>query len=71
MPAHSSSDDQAIRDVIEIYFDCMFESSAEKTHSAFHANAKITGVLGGTLQELSVSEFANLVASIDKARPAS
>ena len=63
MPAHSSSDDQAIRDVIQIYFDCMFESSAEKTHSAFHANAKITGVLGGALQEMSVSEFANLVAS--------
>lgn len=59
----SAKDEQAIRDTIQTYFDCMFESNADKTRSAFHANAKITGVLGGTLQEMSVSDFAGFVAS--------
>ena len=57
------SDEQAIKDTIQTYFDCMYESSADKTHAAFHPNAKITGVLGGALQEMSVSDFAGFVAN--------
>lgn len=55
------TDDQAVRDTIQTYFDCMFESSAEKTHAAFHANARITGVLNGELREMSVGDFAGFV----------
>lgn len=56
------SDDQQIRNTIQTYFDCMYESSAEKTHAAFHENAKITGYLKGELYQMSVSEFADFVA---------
>ena len=55
------SDEQAIRATIQIYFDCMFESSAAKTHQAFHPHAKITGMLNGELQEMSVDDFAGFV----------
>ena len=57
------SDETAIRDCIQTYFDCMYESSAEKTHAAFHPSAKISGYLKGTLLELTVHEFADFVAS--------
>lgn len=57
------SDDAAIRELIQIYFDGMFESSAEKTHAAFHADAKIVGELGGKLREMTVGQFADLVAA--------
>ena len=56
------SDEQQIRETIQTYFDCMFESSIEKTHQAFHADAKITGFLDNELQQMTVSAFAGLVA---------
>jgi len=57
------NDKQAIEATIRTYFECMFESSSEKTHQAFHPNAKITGELGGRLQEMSVDDFAGFVAA--------
>ncbi|MEM7468039.1 MAG: nuclear transport factor 2 family protein [Pseudomonadota bacterium] len=57
------SDEQQIKDNIQTYFDCMYESSAEKAHAAFHPNAKITGYLKGEIYEMSVEDFANSVAS--------
>ncbi len=57
------SNEQQIRDTIQIYFECMYESSSEKTHAAFHPNAKITGYLKDNLYEMSLKDFANLVAS--------
>ena len=56
------SDEQQIRQVIQTYFDCMYESSADKAHAAFHPNAKITGYLPNGLQQMSVGEFADFVA---------
>ena len=35
------SDESEIKGTIQTYFDCMYESSAEKTHAAFHPAAKI------------------------------
>ena len=32
-----------IRETIQIYFDSMFESKADKVHQAFHPNARISG----------------------------
>lgn len=57
------TDEAQIREVIQVYFDCMYESSAEKTHQAFHPNAKITGYMQGKLGEMSVEQFAGFVAS--------
>jgi hypothetical protein len=57
------SDEQAIKNTIQTYFDSMFESSAEKAHSAFHPHAKITGEIDGELHEMSVAEFAGFVES--------
>ena len=57
------SDEQQIRDTIRTYFDCMYESSADKTHAAFHPNAKITGYLEDKLYEMSVGDFADFVTS--------
>lgn len=57
------TDVKQIEDVIQIYFACMYQSSAEKTHSAFHANAKITGYLEDGLHEMSVNDFASFVES--------
>jgi hypothetical protein len=56
------SDAQQIKDTIRVYFDCMYESSADKTFAAFHPNAKITGYLQGKLYEMSVEDFAKFVA---------
>ncbi len=52
-----------IEDVIQTYFDCMYQSSVQKTHSAFHVNAKITGYLEDGLHEMSVNDFASFVES--------
>ena len=56
------SDTAEIRQTIQTYFDCMYESSAEKTHAAFHPNARITGYLEDGLHEMTVGEFASFVA---------
>jgi len=56
-------DTTQIHATIQTYFDCMFESSREKTHAAFHPDAWITGYLPNGYQQMSVSEFADLVAA--------
>lgn len=57
------NDEQQIRDVIQCYFDSMYESSPDKVLAAFHPNAKITGYLEDGLHEMSVGDFAEFVAS--------
>jgi hypothetical protein len=57
------SDKEEITNTIQTYFDCMYESSSEKTRAAFHPNAKITGFWEGSLHEVTVSVFAKLVES--------
>ena len=57
------NDESEIKDTIQTYFDCMYESSSDKTHAAFHPNAKITGYLEDGLHQMSVEEFAAFVAS--------
>ena len=57
------TDEQQIRDTIQTYFDCMYESSSDKTVAAFHPSAKIAGYLEGELHEMSVGDFAGFVAS--------
>ncbi|NKB99411.1 MAG: nuclear transport factor 2 family protein [Pseudomonadales bacterium] len=57
------TDGEQIRATIQTYFDCMYESSAAKAHAAFHENAKITGYLPNGLAQMSVTDFADFVAS--------
>ncbi len=57
------SDLDQIRETIQTYFECMHESSAEKTHAAFHSSAKITGYLPDGLHEMTVQDFADFVVS--------
>lgn len=57
------NDEEQIRSVVQTYFDCMHESSAEKTFSAFHPSAKITGYLDDGLHEMTVKNFADFVSS--------
>ena len=69
------SHEQAINEVIQTYFDCMYEASAEKTHAAFHPSAKITGDMNGKFGEMTVGQFADVVAGVspspkDQGQPA-
>ena len=56
-------DKQQIENIVQIYFEGMYESSAAKTHDAFHPSAKITGYLEDGLHEMSVDDFAAFVTS--------
>ena len=56
-------DKQEIESVIQVYFDCMYESSSEKAHVAFHPDAWISGYLPNGYQHMTVSEFGDFVAA--------
>ena len=64
------SDERAIREAIQTYFDCMYESSAEKALAAFHPEAKVTGYMNGDLAQMSAAEFADFVAGQPSAKAA-
>lgn len=64
------TDEKAIRETIQIYFDAMFESDSSKVFEAFHENAKITGYIAEKLTEMNVSDFAAFVASQSSAKAA-
>ena len=57
------NDEKLIREVIQTYFDSMYESSSDKVLAAFHPNAKITGYLEDGLHQMSVDDFAGFVES--------
>ena len=57
------TDKQKIESVIQVYFNCMYESSSEKAHAAFHPNAWISGYLPNGYQHMTVSEFGDFVAA--------
>jgi len=56
-------DHPAITELIQIYFESMYESSPDKVRRAFHPSARITGYLQGEFSEMTVDQFANLVES--------
>ena len=64
------TDDRAIRETIQVYFDAMFESDSSKVFDAFHKSAKITGYIAGELVEMSVSDFASFVSTQPSAKSA-
>ena len=56
-------DKEMIELELSFYYDSLHESSAEKVHEAFHANARITGYLHGDFMDMSVGQFADFVLS--------
>lgn len=61
------NDDEKIRQVIQTYFEGMYESSAEKCHAAFHPSARISGWFDGKFNEANVTEWADFCAGIQPA----
>ena len=59
-----------IRETIQIYFDSMFESKADKVHQAFHPNARISGDTPQGFFEMTVADFASFVEAQPAARDA-
>ena len=57
------SDKEKIELGVQLYFDSMYESSAEKVREAFYPNAMITGYLETGLAEMTVDQFADFVAA--------
>ena len=55
------SDQVEIQNIVQTYFDSMFESSADHVNAAFHADAKITGYIEGELHSMTRAEFAEFV----------
>ena len=50
-----------VRETIQIYFDSMFESKADKVHQAFHPNARISGDTPQGFIEMTVADFASFI----------
>ena len=57
------NDKEAIEQIVQIYFDSMFESDLEKVNTAFHPNAMISGNFGGSFLEMNKEDFGKFVVS--------
>ncbi len=57
------SDENRIEEVVQQYYESLYESDAAKVKAVFHGSAKISGYLHGELMEMSVDEFAGFVGS--------
>lgn len=64
-------DEEKIREVIQTYFDGMYESSAEKCYAAFHPSARITGWYEGKFTEFNINEWADFCEKIQPSPKAS
>lgn len=58
------TDEEKIREVIQTYFDGMYESSAEKCYAAFHPSARVTGWYEGEFREFNVTDWAEFCENI-------
>lgn len=58
------SDGDQIRQVIQTYFEGMYESDAGKCRFAFHPSARITGWFQGKFAEFNFQEWASYCESI-------
>ena len=60
------NDKAKIKEIINLYFDSMYESDAKLVKKVFHPTAKITGYVENELEEMNTNEFAQFVG---KQRP--
>ncbi|HCD27812.1 MAG TPA: hypothetical protein DER02_09840 [Gammaproteobacteria bacterium] len=61
--AEQQQDLQQIQQLVQRYFDSMYESSEALVREVFHENAKITGYMGKNLMQQSVADFSTFVGS--------
>ena len=54
-------DNSKINNVINLYFDSMYESNEQLVKKVFHSDAKITGYVGNNLLSMDRNEFASFV----------
>ena len=55
-------DDKAkIKEIINLYFDSMYESNAKLVKQVFHPMAKISGYVEDKLEEMDTNQFAQFV----------
>jgi len=54
-------DNSKINNIINLYFDSMYESNEQLVKKVFHSDAKITGYVGENLLAMTRNEFANFV----------
>ena len=57
------NDKEAIEQIVQVYFDSMYESDLEKVKIAFHPNAMISGNFGGSFLEMDREDFGKFVIS--------
>jgi len=57
------NDKTKIEACIQLYFDSLYESDAEKVRSSFHDAAMISGYLPDGLHEMNLDDFASFVSS--------
>ena len=56
-----NAEETRVRETIQIYFDSMFESKADKVRQAFHPSARISGDTPQGFFEMTVDDFASFV----------
>ncbi|MBA4685450.1 MAG: nuclear transport factor 2 family protein [Planctomycetes bacterium] len=57
------SEEREIEQLVQRYYESLYESDAEKVRSVFHEKAMIAGYLHGELVQMSLEEFAGFVAA--------
>tara|TARA_B100001175_G_C19236172_1_gene507764 strand:- start:210 stop:575 length:366 start_codon:yes stop_codon:yes gene_type:complete len=54
-------DNSKINNIINLYFDSMYESNEQLVKKVFHSDANITGYVGNDLLSMNRDEFASFV----------
>ena len=55
------NDKAKIKEIINLYFDSMYESNAKLVKQVFHPMAKISGYVEDKLEEMDTNQFAKFV----------
>ena len=55
--------EREIEEVVQRYYESLYESDPVKVKAVFHSKALIAGYLNGELLEMSLDEFAGFVGS--------
>lgn len=63
MTKPASTDEELIRNVVQLYFTGTYHGRIEEVKRAFHPDARIVGSINGTLQDWSLGEFIERVTT--------
>ena len=56
------SEQKAIQDALELYFDALYQGDTEKVREIFHQNAHLYSATGGEFVDLPLENYVSLVA---------